>query len=295
MKIVYFTKGIRGRRCLDAILAEGYQVLAVVGVEKDPALAETAERYGIPILILEKINTKDFAEKLRELGADLFILSGYNKILRPLIFEIPPQGTINLHGGKLPDFRGAAPINWQIIEGETEGGCAVIFVDEGIDTGDIIHQELYPIEPEDTHASVLEKTLEIFPRLLLEVLKDIQENRVSVQKQDPLEGAYYTRRYPRDSRINWQTMTDVQIFNLVRGMHGPYPAAFTYRGEVKVEIEEAGLLEEVIKGIPGRVPMFKGDAAVVLAENRGLLIKRVAVAGEEIEPGRIFKIGDDLK
>lgn len=295
MKIVYFTKGIRGRRCLDAVLDEGYQVLAVVGVGKDPALAEIAEREGIPILIPENINTKDFAEKLRGLGADLFILSGYNKILRPLIFEIPPRETINLHGGKLPDYRGAAPINWQIIEGETEGGCAVIYVDEGIDTGDIIRQELYPIEPEDTHSSVLEKTLEIFPRLLLEVLKDIRENRVSVQKQDPLEGAYYTRRYPRDSRINWQTMTDVQIFNLVRGMHGPYPAAFTYRGEVKVEIEEAGLLEEVIMGIPGRVPMFKDNAAVVLAQNRGLLIKKVAVAGKEIKPGQIFKIGDDLK
>jgi methionyl-tRNA formyltransferase len=295
MNLVYFSKGVRGRKCLEAVLSEGYQVLAVVAVEDDPGLVDLVAQANIPILIPERVNSEAFAEELRELGADLFVLSGYNRILKPLIIEIPPRGTINLHGGKLPEFRGAAPINWQIIEGETEGGCAIIFVDEGIDTGDIIRQELYPIEPEDTHASVLDKTLKIFPRLLLNVLEEIQVGQVSAQAQDPREGAYYTRRYPRDSRIDWQKMSDVQVHNLVRGMRGPYPAAFTFREGQKIEIGKTRLLEEVIKGIPGRVPMFQDGAAVVLARNRGLLVEKVVVDGKEMEPGQIFKIGDDLR
>jgi methionyl-tRNA formyltransferase len=90
-------------------------------------------------------------------------------------------------------------------------------------------------------------------------------------------------------------MSDVQVHNLVRGMRGPYPAAFTYREDQRIEIERTHLLEEVIRGTPGRVPMFQDGAAVVLASNRGLLVEKVVVDGKEMEPGQIFKIGDDLR
>ena len=146
------------------------------------------------------------------------------------MFDLPPLGTINLHGGKLPEYRGAAPINWQIINGETSGGCSIIYVDEGIDTGDIIAQEIYPIEAHDTHASILEKTLEIFPRLLIQVLEQIENGTVKAQKQDPHAGSYYIRRYPSDSEINWDRLTDIQVHNLVRGMFGPYPGGIFFSG-----------------------------------------------------------------
>lgn len=294
MNIIYFTKGVRGQACLEAILDRGYQVTAAVAVQKEQGLSEITAKYGIPVIIPEQVNSEGFAQRLKDFDPDLFILSGYNQILRPLIFDIPPLGTINLHGGRLPQYRGAAPINWQIIQGETQGGCAVIYVDEGIDTGDIIAQELYPITPQDTHASVLKKTLDIFPRLLVEVLEDITAEQVTVTEQDPLGGCYFTRRYPRDSKIAWREMTDVQVHNLIRGMHGPYPAAFTLRGEKKVEIEESQLLEENIRGIPGRVPMFREGAAVVLAKNRGLLINQLVVEGKKTAPADFLKIGDDL-
>jgi len=294
MKIVYFSKGSRGFRCLDFMLANNYFVKTIVAVQEEPELTDLAIEHEIPILIPDRVNTEEFAGKLKGLEPDLFVLSGYNKILRPVIFDIPPLGTINLHGGRLPEYRGAAPINWQIIHGETIGGCAIIYIDEGIDTGDIIRQEYYRILPEDTHASVLEKTLDIFPPLLVEVLEDIQSGNVTVTPQNPLEGCYHTRRYPRDSKIHWRDMTDVQVHNLVRAMHGPYPSAFTYRGETKIEIEKTSLLDESIRGIPGRVPMFKNGGVVVLAKNRGLQVEKIAVEGQSVIPEEYFELGDDL-
>ncbi len=294
MNIIFFTKGQRGSTCLAYILTKGYSVGAVIGVGQEDEIDQLAEQYGFPILMLEKINSPESISHLKQLDPDLFVLCGFNKILKTPVIEIPPLGTINLHGGKLPEYRGAAPINWQIINGETSGGCSIIYVDEGIDTGDIIVQERYPIKADDTHASILDKTLEIFPRLLLQTLEQVENGTVQVQKQDPLAGGYFSRRYPRDSRIDWTEMTDVKVHNLVRGMNGPYPAAFTFRGETKVEIDRTGLLEETIIGSPGSVPQKRGSQVVVLAKNRGLAILEITVNGEKMDPTAFFKIGDDL-
>ena len=141
MKIVYFSKGIRGATCLAHIIQAGYPVEAVIGVSPEKELESLSQQYQFPVIYPEKLNTAETEKVLKGYQPDLFILSGYNKILKSIILGIPPQGTINLHGGKLPEYRGAAPINWQIINGETTGGCSIIYVDEGIDTGDIIAQE----------------------------------------------------------------------------------------------------------------------------------------------------------
>jgi methionyl-tRNA formyltransferase len=294
MNIIYFSKGIRGSTCLEHILEAGYQVGAVVGVSREKELESLASRYNFPILYFDKPNAQEAIEELRELQPDIFVLSGYNKILKMPLISVPPLGTINLHGGKLPQFRGAAPLNWQIIKGESSGGCAIIYVDEGIDTGPIIAQEFYPITAEDTHASVLEKTLQIFPPLLVRVLEQIEAGSVDAAIQDPLEGGYYCRRYPRDSQIDWAGMTDLQVHNLVRGMHGPYPSAFTFRDGQKIEIEKTELLPETISGVPGRVPLKKGKDVVALASNRGLLIREIMVDGKATTPSDFFKVGDDL-
>jgi methionyl-tRNA formyltransferase len=295
MNIVYFSKGVRGSRCLAHIVDAGYDVKAVVGVSKEDSLEELSQQHGFPIIFLDKLNTPVTVKELEAYTPDLFILCGYNKILKSLIIDIPPLGTINLHGGKLPEYRGAAPINWQIINGETTGGCSIIYVDEGIDTGDIIAQEIYPITAEDTHASVLEKTLNIFPALLATVLQQIESGSAKPTKQDLLAGQYYSRRYPRDSRIDWKTMDDVQVNNLVRGMHGPYPAAFTCLGDTRIEIHKTKLLDESISGTPGRVPQKRGKDVIVLAKNRGLLIEKISVDENQIDPADLIKIGDDLK
>jgi methionyl-tRNA formyltransferase len=272
MKIVYFSKGNRGSRCLEHILEAGYQVIAVVAVQPEEELTNLGKQYNVPILYFERINSEAAVNELRKMQADLFVLCGY----------------------KLPDYRGAAPINWQIINGETSGGCSIIYVDESIDTGDIIAQEIYPITPEDTHASVLQKTLEIFPPLLVKVLDMIESGTVQAVAQDPEQGGYFPRRYPKDSQISWELMTDVQVHNLVRAMHGPYPSAFSYHLGDRIEFERTDLLPDLVQGKPGQVMELRGQDAVVAAMNRGLLIKEITVNGKDLVPSVYFQVGDVL-
>ncbi len=294
MEIICFLKGSRGEVCLTEMLRSGHDVVAVVTSGVDEKLQAICSEHNLPLHNADKPNTPQFAETLKSINADLFILIGFNKILKPIIFEIPPLGTINLHGGRLPQYRGAAPINWQIINGERVGGCCILFVDKGIDTAPIIQQELYEISEEDTHQSVLEKTLQIFPRLLLSVLGDFERSSAQATPQDLNEGSYFARRHPEDSKINWNAMDDLQVHNLVRGMQGPYPHAFTYRAGEKVEIEYTSLLDQEITGISGRVVAKRNNGVIVVCQNRGLLVTEARVNDKLVKPNDVFKLGDML-
>lgn len=278
MKLLYFGNNIRGVRCLEAILAEGrHEVVGVVvqpGKEHDlNNVAGVAQAHQLPIYAPAKVNASDFINLVHEeIQPDLAILSGYTQILREDIINAPHLGTINLHGGKLPDYRGAAPLNWQIVNGETQGGLCIMYVDEGIDTGDIIAQQYYDIGLDDTIGTVLEKSLEIFPPLLLQVLAQIESGTAIRTSQNPLDGAYYTRRFPRDGLIDWQHMTAKQAYDLVRALSHPYPGAFTTLNGEKLIIWRAMLLDQKIISVPGRVCMRMQEGAVIMAADRGLLL-----------------------
>ncbi len=300
MKILYFGKGIRGIKCLEA-LVEGGRRDEITGVVTSPGMmdemAQKAKEMGFKILQPEKVNGEECIKEVSFLKPDIFILAGYSSILKKEILSIPPMGAINLHGGKLPEYKGVAPINWQIINGEARGGCVVLFVDEGIDTGDIIAQELYDITMEDTAATVLEKTLKLFPSMLVNALDEIEKGTVKRHTQDIFKGCYYTRRYPRDGKIVWKEMTAVQVYNLVRSLVKPYPGAFFFHRGKKIIVNRAALLQEDIRGIPGRVSLFRGEGVIVIARDRGILIEEISLDGEMAgrEPRAYFKsLGDDL-
>ena len=297
MRILYFGNGVRGVKCLETLVNNNENIIGVVAhPNPESTVAHLARELGLPVYQPERVNASSFVDEVVKLYPDLSILSGYNQILKKRIISIPKHGTINLHGGKLPEYRGVAPINWQIINGETTGGCAIIYVDEGIDTGDIIVQEYYDISLEDTAATVVEKTLEIFPRLLIETLEKIKTGTVKRIKQNVEEGCYYTRRYPRDGKIDWKSMTAMEVYNLVRALVKPYPGAFTYHGDAKIIIWKASLLREKIKGVPGRVPLKLENGVVVIAKDFGLLIEEISVGESEevINPRQYFSLGDDL-
>lgn len=297
MKTVYFANGIRGRRCLEAMLAAQEEVVAVVGHpgEKAEVLCH-AEEAGLATYQPEKVNSPAFVAEMRRLEPDLFVLSGYNRILRPEIIALPALGCINLHGGRLPEYRGCAPINWQIINGETVGGCCVLFVDEGIDTGDIISQAYYDILDTDTSQDIVNKQLELFPAMLLQAMSDIRKGVVKATPQDKTAGCYYTRRYPRDGLIRWDTMGAAYVCNLVRSLADPYPNAFTfYRGK-KVRIRKARRLSPSIKGVPGRLPLKRPEGIVVCCGDEAILVTEVALedSGTPDAPNNMFPIGADF-
>jgi len=303
MKIVYFGNNPRGLVCLQKLLEESENIVAIVAhpeqklsPEQGQNVKTVAIEKGLPVIQPKDINSPKSAEWLKSFMPDLFILSGYNQILKSNVLKIPRKGTINLHGGKLPEYRGVAPINWQIINGETVGGAAVLYVEEGIDTGDIIISQEYSIGIEDTAKSVLDITLKIFPEMLLKAVNLIKHGKVKPKKQDLEKGCYYTRRYMRDGRIDWKNMTALEVYNLIRALVEPYPGAFTYNNGEKVIIWKASLLKETIKGISGRVVLRREGGVVVIAKDMGLLIELVQHEnGETMKANDYFnKTGIDL-
>ncbi|MFC1824271.1 methionyl-tRNA formyltransferase [Thermodesulfobacteriota bacterium] len=300
MNIVYFGNNRRGVICLETLYKADFNIAAVVihhgapDEDKASSVHHLAKKLSLPVYDPKDVNGSKFLAKLREIEPGLMVLSGYNPILKKEILEIPAKGTINLHGGRLPYYRGGSPINWQIINGETIGGCAVFYVDEGIDTGDIIAQETYGIGPDEKAGEVIEKTLKIFPRLLTTAVRQIEEDRVTAIKQDHLIATYYHKRYPEDGRIDWSNMSAFQVHNLVRALNGPpLSGAFTFlRGE-KIVIWETKLLEKYFKGVPGRIVLKEDDGVIVIAADHGILLTKIEIEHEPkiIQAKAFLKIG----
>jgi len=297
MKIVFFGNGVRGVKCLEALVEAKENVVAVVGHPGEKTeFIRYAVDLGIEIYNPNNVNGAEFYCKMTELKADLFILSGYNQILKPDIINLPSNACINLHGGLLPDYRGCAPINWQIINGENRGGCCILFVDKGIDTGNIITQSYYDISEKENSLDIVNKQLCLFPEMLVKVLKDFKRGCVEGVPQNKNEGCYYTRRYPRDSIIKWETMTAIQVYNLVRALVDPYPNAFTYYRNKKLLIRKANKIIPPIKGIPGRLSLKRQEGIIISCKDESLLITEVAFDEDKIpfNPASIFKIGTDF-
>ena len=294
MNIVYFGKGARGKICLQAILSKGYLVKCFIGENVSDEGYIYAKNIGIRTLIAHSPNNSELEKSLKKINADLFILSGWSKILRKNIIDLPKITTINLHGGALPNYRGASVINWQIINGEKEGGCCIIEVDEGIDTGPILSQKKYKITNSDTHYSILEKTLIIFPNMLIDVLENLSDRMNNKINQLNHQGKKYRKRKPEDSKILWSKFTNYQVYNLIRGMCGPFPWAFSYLVNQKIEFKTAKVIKDAKYEKPGKVSKITNEGVLISCLNSNILIYEIKIQNKLIKANNYFKINDQL-
>ena len=247
---------------LDAILRAGYNIVAVITAPDKPAgrgmqLTESAvKKYArekdLPILQPEKLKARAFLDQLRALSADLQIVVAF-RMLPEIVWNMPPMGTINLHGSLLPQYRGAAPINWAVINGETETGVTTFKLQHEIDTGNILLQQRIPIGPAETAGEVHDRMKEIGAQLLVRTidgltagtLHEIPQNPALLQPAIPgsaLIGAPFPLKhapkiFTETGRIDW-TQPMANIYNLTRGL-SPFPAAFTYLDGKLVKIYHA--------------------------------------------------------
>ena len=220
---------------LDAILRAGYPVAAVITAPDKPAgrgmqLTESAvKKYalekGLPILQPEKLKAPAFLEELRALAADLQIVVAF-RMLPELVWNMPPMGTVNLHGSLLPQYRGAAPINWAVINGETETGVTTFKLQQDIDTGNILLQDRFPIGPAETAGEVHDRMKEIGARLLVRTIAGLAAgNLTATPQENPANLRHAPKIFTETGRIDWTNPT-TEIYNLIRGL-SPFPAAFT--------------------------------------------------------------------
>jgi len=225
---------------LDALVKAGYHIVAVVTAADKPAgrgmkLTESAvKKYavgkGLPVLQPEKLKNPAFIEELRLLKADIQVIVAF-RMLPEIVWNMPPMGTINLHGSLLPLYRGAAPINWAVINGEKETGVTTFKLQHEIDTGDILLQESFPIAEDETAGDVHDKMKEIGAALLVKTIDGLVAGTLKEQPQVSVLSTQYSvlRHAPKiftdTCKIDWTKPID-NIYNLIRGL-SPFPAAFT--------------------------------------------------------------------
>lgn len=219
---------------LNALLKAKLNVVGVVTAPDKPAgrgqkLSESAvKKYALEnnLTILQPTNLKseDFIDQLRNLKANLQIVVAF-RMLPKIVWQMPQFGTFNLHASLLPDYRGAAPINWAIINGETKTGVTTFFIDEKIDTGNIILQETVFIGENETLGELHDKLMVVGSKLVVKTVQLIEADKVSTIKQPATEGKAAPKIFSETCKINWNDTLN-NIYNLIRGLN-PYPAAWT--------------------------------------------------------------------
>lgn len=285
-------------RTLARLLEESFNVVGVVTMPDKPmgrhqdqlsqsAVKKFALANGLNVLQPEKLKDEGFLEQLKALRADLQIVVAF-RMLPEAVWNMPKLGTFNLHASLLPQYRGAAPINWAIINGEKETGVTTFFLQHDIDTGRIIHQERVPIAPTDTAEDVHDHLMETGAELVVHTVNDILSDQVTPIPQEQLYGNDAELRpapkiFHETCRIDWSRTTE-EVYNFVRGL-SPYPAAWTEL----VQGEQSWNLKlyktEMVAGEPAEKPgcviARNGKEMMVAMKDGYLRIAELQIAGKK--------------
>jgi len=267
LRIVFLGTPDFAKGCLKTLVEAGLNIVGVVTAPDKPAgrglkLQETAVKQyavamNIPVLQPEKLKSPDFLAKLLALQADVQIVVAF-RMLPTLVWDMPPMGTINLHASLLPDYRGAAPINWAIIKGEQTTGITTFKLQQEIDTGDILLQETIDIGETETAGSLHDTMMEKGGFLLLETIKGIADGSLkgfpqSYDAQSTPKSA--PKLYTATCQIDWNNTVD-DVYNLIRGL-SPYPGAFTHLNDKLFKIYASNKETNLEPTIPGTVIVEK--------------------------------------
>ena len=201
-------------------------------------LAESAQALGLPLKQPSNASADDFVAWVGRVAPDLNVSVSYDQIVRRPLLKVAPKGFVNFHAGKLPFYRGRNVVNWALINGETEIGLTAHFMDEGIDTGDILLQRTLPILWTDTYGDLLARVVEAFPDLVSDAVRMIAEGPVVRRPQAQLPGTYFAGRGPGDEWLDWSD-TSRNLHNKIRAITRPGPGARTRLGEKTVLVWRA--------------------------------------------------------
>jgi methionyl-tRNA formyltransferase len=295
---------------LDALVKAGYTIAGVVTAPDKPAgrgmkmqqseVKKYALKHKLKVLQPEKLKDVSFLEELKSLQADLQVVVAF-RMLPDVVWNMPPKGTINLHGSLLPQYRGAAPINWAVINGEKETGVTTFKLKHEIDTGDILLQESFPIGEDETAGEVHDKMKEIGAQLLVKTVEGLkdgtlketsQESLLNAKSETPDTGAMHSafsiqhsalkhapKIFTATSKIDWTKPTD-EIHNLIRGL-SPFPAAFTELGDKTMKIFRSEKELIIPTSRPGRWESDKSTYLKFACKDGYIHLKDVQLEGKK--------------
>lgn len=234
-----------------------------------------AQRAGVPLLQPMKMKAPEFLAALAAWKPDLIVVTAFGRILPPAILTMPPKGCINVHGSLLPKYRGAGPIQWAVINGETETGITTMLMDEGMDTGAMLLQMRLPIAPDDTAGTLSPRLAELGGRLLIETIAQLKAERLTPRAQDHSKATLAPLLKKEDGMIDW-TLPATAIANRIRGL-SPWPGAYTASGTDRWTIWRAAVVPETQTALPGTITAITKEA-IHVATGAGVL------AVKELQP-----------
>jgi len=261
------------------------------------AVKKEAQGAGVPILTPANVNAPDSVSALRALRPDLIVVVAYGQILRAALLEMPPCGCLNIHASLLPRYRGAAPIQWAIANGEQVTGVTAMMMTAALDAGDILLQREAAIDPEDTGLTLHETLGAAGAAVLLETIEGLRNGSVPRRPQNPADATYAPKLTKADGKIAW-TLSGRQIHNRVRGFK-PWPGCYcTVSGGQALKLLHTRL--EAGDGRPGQVLDLRGDGPLVAAGDAAVRLLQVQpegkrpMSGADYARGHALRIGDAL-
>jgi methionyl-tRNA formyltransferase len=290
MKAVVFAYHNMGIVGLDALKRERFDIEAIFSHQDDPgencwfgSVVEWAKENAVRVFCPEDVNTTEWIEAIRKMSPDVIFSFYYRRLLQKQILSIPPSGAYNLHGSLLPAYRGRAPVNWVLVNGEKRTGVTLHYMVEKADAGDIVGQKEVAIEFEDTALTLYKKICTKAMELLGEMLPLVKQGKPPRTAQDLRMGSYFGGRTPQDGRIDWRWPA-MRIYNLIRAVTEPYPGAFTYLPEGEKML--------VWWGIPDEDRGSRSDVGTMEIEHSDVYVKasegRIRLMEIEVEKKRLM-------
>ncbi|MDH5297787.1 MAG: methionyl-tRNA formyltransferase [Desulfobulbaceae bacterium] len=298
-RIVYMGTPDFAVPALEALLAHGEEVVAVV-TQPDrpkgrgrklapPPVKEVALAAGIPVLQPKSIKTEEFLAEIGQYRPDLIVVVAFGRILPKPLIELPRLGTINVHGSLLPKYRGAAPIQWSLINNEAETGVTIMQMDEGLDTGDILLPGAIPIAADDTAATLAAKLSALGGKLLVEALERLKAGTLPPRKQDDAEATLAPILCKQEGVIDWQKPAAV-ISGLIRGLD-PWPTASTILDGKQLRLFAPEVIAGQVSETPGTVCRADWEGLLIATGRDYLLVRELQLEGAKRLPVDAFLRG----
>ena len=283
---VLFAYHEMGYACMEALLALGAPIAALMTHRDDPreeiwwrSCAGLAAHNGIPVDYPERIDS-EWTARIASMRPRVFYSFSYRHLLPDSVLKVAPMGAFNVHPSPLPAYRGRAPVNWMLVNGEREAGVTLHYMVARADAGDIVGQRTVPIDDNDTALTLYRKLVPLGAGLIREFHPRIVAGNAPRRPQDLSRGSYFGRRTPKDGRIDWKWPAR-RIFNLVRAVTHPYPGAFTFAHGRKLFIWGARIASESgSRGAPGAIVNEDAGGALEVAAGEGsVLVMRAQFEG----------------
>lgn len=274
---------------LEALIASGHEVAAVVTQPDKPKgrgkslqptpVKEVALRENIPVLQPKKVRDPAFIEVLADLHPDVIVVVAFGQIIPQAILDLPRYGCVNVHASLLPKYRGAAPIQWAVIDGEKESGVTTMQMDAGLDTGDMLLRTVVPLSEEETGGSLFDKLAAAGAKLLLLTLEGLEAGTIVPEKQGETT-TEYARMLTKDmGEIRWADEA-LRIERLVRGL-SPWPSAYTHLNGKTLKIWKTAVVTEAGSGMPGEILPARGGRLFVCCGTGVLEILELQLEGKK--------------